>query len=87
MIRKLVKQGPATMTVSIPKDWIDRFHLRNGDEVNIEEKETKLIISSSKKPEDSGTVKFSFKEAEENITRELFIPVLGQYPAACCDSF
>ena len=73
MQRKLVKQGPSTMTLSLPKDWIDRFNLKNGDEVDLIEAETKLIISSSKKPGSAETIKYDFENIAEHLIRAILI--------------
>jgi len=48
MIRKLMKHGPSSLTVSLPRKWIDRFGLNKGDEVEIEDVNSKLIVSSKK---------------------------------------
>ena len=37
MKRKIVKQGKATMTVSLPSKWIKNNNINNADEVDIEE--------------------------------------------------
>lgn len=48
-----MKHGPSSLTVSLPRKWLDRFGLIGGDEIEIEDSTSKLIISSkkaSKKP-------------------------------------
>ncbi len=45
MKRKLVKQGAATLMVSLPSEWIRKQDLEKGDEVNLEEQDHELIIS------------------------------------------
>ncbi|MBP7708569.1 hypothetical protein KA107_02695 [Candidatus Pacearchaeota archaeon] len=45
MKRKLVKQGAATMMVSLPTKWIKENKLEKGDEVELYESENKLVIS------------------------------------------
>lgn len=47
MKRKLVKQGAATMMISLPSKWIKENKLGKGDEVDLEEKNNKLIINSA----------------------------------------
>ena len=47
MKRKLVKQGSATLMLSIPAKWAQLHNLGKGEEVNMEIEEEKLIISSS----------------------------------------
>jgi len=48
MKRKIVKQGAATMTISLPAPWIKKFSLEVGDELDIIEKGNKLEISAEK---------------------------------------
>ncbi len=48
MNRKLVKQGTATLMVSLPIKWVKKFNLKKGDEVGIEEQENAVVITSSR---------------------------------------
>jgi phosphate uptake regulator len=48
MKRKLVKQGAATMMISLPAKWIKGNKLEKGDEVELEEKDNELCISTEK---------------------------------------
>ncbi|MCK4520988.1 MAG: AbrB/MazE/SpoVT family DNA-binding domain-containing protein [Nanoarchaeota archaeon] len=45
MKRKLVKQGAATMMISLPAKWIKQFKLDKGDEVEIEPIDNNLLVS------------------------------------------
>jgi antitoxin component of MazEF toxin-antitoxin module len=47
MKRKLVKQGAATLMVSLPCEWAKKLGLEKGDEVNLEEQDHELVISKS----------------------------------------
>ena len=47
MKRKLVKQGAATLMISLPAKWVQHHHLNKGSEINIEQVEDSLMISSS----------------------------------------
>jgi len=50
IIRRLVKAGQASHTVSLPKDWIERNRLKKGDLVYLYEKgNSELVISPEKK--------------------------------------
>jgi phosphate uptake regulator len=49
MIRKIVKQGLGAYTISLPKKWIDFMHLKSGDEVDIKDSGTILVIENVKK--------------------------------------
>jgi len=48
MRRRLVKHGPSTLIVSLPAKWIKERKLQPGDEVNIDEQDTGLVLSSDK---------------------------------------
>ncbi len=45
MKRKLVKQGTATMMISLPSKWIKENKLEKGDEVDLQEKENIITIN------------------------------------------
>ena len=72
MKRILVKQGPSTLTISVPKDWVKRCGLKNGNEVELEEIDTKLLLSSSKKTE-TKCVEFDFSGINDSMIREIVI--------------
>ncbi|MFH1173546.1 MAG: AbrB/MazE/SpoVT family DNA-binding domain-containing protein [archaeon] len=55
MRRKLVKQGAATLMVSLPADWIRQHGLGKGDEIDVEEEQGKLCISKVSQKEKSST--------------------------------
>ena len=46
MKRKLVKQGEATMMVSLPAKWIQKNNLNKGDEIDIDELDDALVIKT-----------------------------------------
>jgi phosphate uptake regulator len=48
MKRKIIKQGAGTMTVSLPTKWVKKNNLKQGSEVEIEEKDNNVVISSEK---------------------------------------
>ncbi|VVB77853.1 Antidote-toxin recognition MazE, bacterial antitoxin [uncultured archaeon] len=48
MKRKIVKQGAATMMISLPSKWVRKNNLDKGDEIDIEEKDNQIIISNEK---------------------------------------
>jgi phosphate uptake regulator len=45
MKRKLVKQGPQSLVVSLPAYWLKKNHLKKGNEVEIDEISNNLVIS------------------------------------------
>jgi len=48
MRRKIIKQGTATLTLSLPAKWTKKFSLKAGDEVEVEEKEKELLVTAGK---------------------------------------
>ena len=48
MRRKLVQHGNTSLTVSIPKKWTDKFHLKKGDEIEIDEQGDSIILKADK---------------------------------------
>ncbi|MBI5390070.1 hypothetical protein HZB02_01135 [Candidatus Woesearchaeota archaeon] len=50
MKRKIVKQGPATLMVSLPSSWVKRYHLNKGDELDVAEQQQQLVFSTGKIP-------------------------------------
>jgi len=45
MKRKIVKQGAATLMISLPSKWCKKFGLEKGDEINIEAIKSNLLVS------------------------------------------
>ncbi len=62
MKRKLVRQGAATLMVSLPSKWAKKNHLKKGAEINLEEIDNNLVLSR-----DSITSK---KQTKINITNQ-----------------
>ena len=48
MLRKLVKQGAATLMVSLPAKWARQFSLGKGSEVDVSEEDSALVITAGK---------------------------------------
>jgi hypothetical protein len=46
MKRRIVQHGPATLTVSLPADWVKAFSLKKGDEITVEQVPQGLLISA-----------------------------------------
>ncbi|MEK6900366.1 MAG: hypothetical protein AABX05_04555 [Nanoarchaeota archaeon] len=68
MKRKLVQQGTTTLMVSLPSDWIQRFKLRKGQEVDITDAKDNLIIASSERKQKK-EITLSFKTHTESAIR------------------
>ena len=63
MKRKVVKLGPATLVISLPSKWTKKFEIEQGDELELEEKNSSLIIEAQNQK------KYS-KEITINITED-----------------
>ncbi|MFC1752591.1 hypothetical protein ACFL96_04260, partial [Thermoproteota archaeon] len=48
MKRKVVKQGPATCMVSLPSKWVKEYHIKAGEDIEVEEKGSILNIYAGK---------------------------------------
>lgn len=46
MKRKLIKQGIGALTITLPKEWISKYGLRAGNEINLEEYEKTLLLKT-----------------------------------------
>ena len=48
MKRKIVQQGKSSLNISIPSSWTKKNGIKKGDEIDVEEKDGNLILSSHK---------------------------------------
>jgi len=48
MIRKALQLGNKTLVISIPKQYVDKHNIKKGDELEIEEKDNALKITSNR---------------------------------------
>jgi len=46
MKRKIIKLGSSTLVTSLPSKWIKKLNLKQGDELEVNENETNLILSA-----------------------------------------
>jgi len=67
IIRRLVKAGQASHTISLPKNWLDRHNLKKGDLVYLYEKGDKDLLIT---PENKGN--------EESPKKEITISIDGK---------
>jgi len=49
MIRKVIKQGHNTLTLTLPKKWCDTHHIDSGSEIDVKENNRDLIIAPQAK--------------------------------------
>ncbi|MCK4589440.1 MAG: phosphate uptake regulator PhoU [Nanoarchaeota archaeon] len=47
MKRKIVKLGPSTLVVSLPAKWTQKFHLKPGNEIDLKEEPSRLVLTPS----------------------------------------
>jgi phosphate uptake regulator len=45
MKRRVIKQGNNTLTITLPREWCDRFGVKPGDELHLDESQHRLIVS------------------------------------------
>lgn len=48
MKRKIIQMAGKTMIVSLPSSWVKKYGVKKGDEVEVEEQDKKIVISSEK---------------------------------------
>jgi len=70
MKRKIIKQGHNALTLTLPSDWTKRFNLEAGCEVDVEEKDNGLFVSTEKNDR--------IRSAEFDITG-MDIPTVWKY--------
>lgn len=67
-VRKLVKSGAASHTVSLPIDWISKNKLKKGDTIYIEEKNNELKISAQNNQQKQNTKEISIEVDNKEIS-------------------
>jgi len=55
MRRRIIKQGHNTLTVTLPSKWVQLFNLKQGDEIEITERENGLFLTTEKHDEELKT--------------------------------
>ncbi len=70
MKRKIIKQGHNTLTITLPAEWTKRFNLESGREIDIDERDNGLFISTEKNGK--------HKRAEFDITG-MDVPTIWKY--------
>lgn len=51
MKRKIIKQGHNTLTITLPSDWVKKLNVKAGDEIELYEKDSSLVINGNEKPQ------------------------------------
>ena len=70
MKRKIIKQGHNTLTMTLPSEWVRKFNLKAGKEIDLVERENGLFISAEKSDES--------RRVEFDIT-DMDIPTIWKY--------
>jgi len=81
--RKVQRTGTSTMTVSLPKDWVDNNGIKPGDQVSMEvQQDGTLTIGSAsrrKKGAMKATITLDENAQSDHVTRKL----IGAYLTGC----
>lgn len=82
-VRKLVKAGEASHTVSLPKEWIERNKLKKGDIIYLEERsDNELVVTPHEKTKEAEkkeiTLEVDSKDIE-TIQREITSAYINNY--------
>lgn len=73
MKRKIIKLGQATYVTSLPSKWVRKYDLKQGDYLDVEEKENTLSMSTVQRLE-SRTVVISLPSKELFLKRLIYLP-------------
>ncbi|MCK5629451.1 MAG: hypothetical protein KAI26_02440 [Nanoarchaeota archaeon] len=77
MKRKVCKVGPCTLMVSLPSKWVRNMGIKQGDEMDVEEKDNLLIIGTDRKEQvesitlDLKGIKFKEVKSHKNLIRTI----------------
>ncbi len=71
MNRKIVKQGAATLMISLPAKWAKAQNLDKGDEISIEESGENLILTTSHAPKKTQSEKIDISNYSPLVNRVL----------------
>lgn len=82
-IRRLVKAGQTSHTVSLPKEWLDKNKLKKGDAIYLKEKSDKELILTTEGKEESAKPKEivieTTNKALDHIQREITAAYINNY--------
>lgn len=70
MKRKVIQMAGKTMVISIPADWVKKYGIKKGEELEIEERGTEIVISTSKS-HDLEEIKIDLQGHDRFIRRNL----------------
>ena len=78
MKRKLVKQGGSALTVSLPAKWVKKYGLEAGDEIDVVEEGSEIVINQSKE-KSLGEISIDIPADVPFARRFLFLPYMRGY--------
>lgn len=78
MKRRLVKQGAATMMISLPSKWVKENKLEKGDEVELAESKDKVIIALSDSVNESQSTEITLTSSQESSIRTILTNIYRQ---------
>ncbi len=73
MKRKIIKLGQATFVTSLPSRWVRKYNLKQGDYLDVDERENQLFLSTVK-PLESKTEVISLPSKELFLKRLIYVP-------------
>lgn len=73
MKRKIIKQGPVTLMVSLPSQWVKKFGIKKGEEINVFEKDKSLLITIEKEKV-VGDIEVNIENPSLFLRRLFYVP-------------
>ncbi len=80
MKRKVVKHGTATLTISLPVQWVKKFNIKQGEELDVEERGNRIIIKPYNELSEKDIV-INIENKEDFLKRLITIPYILGYNA------
>jgi len=77
MKRKIIRQGNNTLTITLPRKWTQKFGIKGGDEIDVEEQDKSLVINSGR-VKNENSVSISLNAMNQPI---LWRHLIGAYRA------
>jgi len=72
MKRKVVKHGPSTLIISLPSTWVKKYGVKQGDELDVDVEESRIIIDS-KKERSMPEVTLDVSSLDDNLIRRFLV--------------
>jgi phosphate uptake regulator len=71
MRRKLVKQGPSTLTISLPASWVRNNNLKAGEEVVLNVQNSNIVIEPDRGEEPKSTITLDVRNRSDTFVKTL----------------